>query len=451
MILLHLFLVLALVGLNAFFVGAEYALLSIRRSRLQQLVREGNPRAVLVHKLLDAPSLLFSGLQLGISGASLLLGWIGEVMLAGYLRDIFSGPIERFAGPAAHVVATAVWFSIITVVLMVLGELAPKTIGYERAEKVSLLLAWPVTVYMRIAHFPVSAMDWMANHVARLVGVVPSIGHSESHTPEEVKLIVAGIRKRGLLRVEQEDMIHSVIDLHRILVREIMVPWPKVTCLPLSNDLNELLDRVVEDQHSRIPIYESSPDSIIGVLFTKDLLKVVLDRRKQGIPPDAPLETRAILHAPMIVPEAMTLGQMLEEARRKHSQMALVVDEFGTYVGLVTIEDVLEQIVGEIEDEYDEEEMAIKRVSEGVFVVDGSLSLRELADEYDLPLPRGVGYETLGGFLLAQFGFIPRGGESLVFEGRRFTVIEMDGRRIARVRVEKMPGVPGQAPAPPLA
>lgn len=449
MVFIHLLLIAVLVGLNAFFVGAEYALLSIRRSRLQQLVRAGNPRAVLVHKLLATPSLLFSGLQLGISGASLLLGWIGEVMLAAYLRDLFSGPIERFAGPAAHMVATAVWFSLITVVLMVLGELAPKTIGYERAEKVSLLLAWPVTVYMRLAHYPVSAMDWLANHVARMVGVVPSVGHSESHTPEEVKLIVAGIRKQGLLRAEQEDMIHSVIDLHRILVREIMMPWPKVSCLPLNRDLNTVLDRVVEDQHSRIPVYEGSPDNIIGVLFTKDLLKVVLERRRQGIPPDSPLDLRAILHEPMIVPEAMTLGQMLEEARRKHSQMALVVDEFGTYVGLVTIEDVLEQIVGEIEDEYDEEELAIKRLSENVFVVDGSLSLRELADDYDLPLPRGRGYETLAGFLLAQMGSIPRGGESVVFEGRRFTIVEMDGRRIARVKVEKLPVVPAPAPAPP--
>ena len=452
MFVIHLAIILALVGLNAFFVGAEYALLSFRRSRLQQLVKAGNPRAILVHKLLNTPSLLFSGLQLGISGASLLMGWLGEVMMAAYLREIFSGPIERFAGPAAHAVATVVWLSIITVVLMVLGELAPKTIGYERAEKVSLLLAWPVTIFMRVAHYPVSAMDWLANRVALLVGVVPSVGHSETHTPEEVKLIVAGIRKRGLLPEKQEEMIHRVIDLHRMRVREIMVPWNKTTCLPLTQDLSSILERVVDDEHSRIPIFDGSPDRIVGILHTKDLLRVMMERRSGALGPlGAPLDLRAILHAPMIVPETMTLNRLLEESRRRHSQMALVVDEFGTFVGVATIEDVLEQIVGEIQDEYDEEEMATRRLSENVLVVDGALNLRDLADDYEIALPRGAGYETLAGFVLARLGSIPRGGESFVFENRRFTVLEMDGRRVARVRVEKLPGVPASAVKPPPA
>lgn len=449
--LFHLLILFLLIVLDAFFVGAEYALLSFRRSRLQQLVREGNARAILVHKLLNNPSLLFAGLQLGVSAASLLLGVVGEVMLAAYLREVFSGLIERFAGAAAHAVATTVWLSVITLLMTVFGELAPKTIGYERAERVSLLLAWPVALYMRVAHHPVSAMDWMANQVARLVGVVPSVGHSESHTPEEVKLIVAGIRKRGLLAEKQEEMIHSVFDLHRVRVREVMVPWNKTTCLPLSQDLSRILERVVEDEHSRIPVYEGSPDHIVGVLHTKDLLRVVTERRKQGLPLDAPLDLRSLLHDPMIVPETMTLNRLLEESRRKHSQMALVVDEFGTFVGVATIEDVLEQIVGEIQDEYDEEEMAIRRVSENVLVVDGALSLRDLADDYEIVLPRGAGYETLAGFVVARLGFIPRGGESFVFEGRRYTVLEMDARRVARARVEKLPGVVAGAVKPPVA
>jgi putative hemolysin len=448
-ILLHLLLVAGLVGLNAFFVGAEYALLSIRRSRLQQLVKEGNPRAILVHKLLNKPSLLFSGLQLGISGASLLMGWWGEVMMAAYLREIFSGPIERYAGPAAHVVATVVWLSIITVVLMVLGELAPKTIGYERAEKVSLLLAWPVTVYMRLAHYPVSAMDWMANQVARCFGVVPSIGHSEAHTPEEVRLIVAGIRKRGLLGEEQEEMIQSVFDLQNMRVREIMVPRPRITCLPLTSDLHFLLVRVVEDRYTRVPIYEGSPDHIIGILNTKDLLRVALDRMRQRVPLDTPLDLRALLYQPMIVPEAMSLATLLDEARERHSQMALVVDEFGTFVGMVTMEDILEQIVGQIQDEYDREEKAIHELAENVLVVDGAINLRALADEYGIDVPRSPGYETLAGFVLDRLGTIPRGGESFIVDGRRYSVLEMEGRRIARVCVEKL-ATPAVAAPPPL-
>jgi putative hemolysin len=449
--LLHIALILALVGLNAFFVGAEYALLSLRRSRLQQLVRQGNSRAVLAQRLLAQPSLLFSGLQLGITIASLLLGWLGERLLAGYVGEVLSGVLESSLGAVSHTVAAVTAFVLITGSLMVFGELAPKTIGYERAEIVSLICAWPLTVYMRIAYYPVAFMDWMANRVAALVGVAPSVGYSEKHTPEEVKLIVAGIRKRGLLGEEQEEMIHSVIDLHRMRVREIMVPWNKTTCLALSQDLTAILERVVDDEHSRIPIYDASPDRIVGILHTKDLLRVMRERREQGLPVDAPLDLRSILHAPMIVPETMTLNRLLEESRRRHSQMALVVDEFGTFVGVVTIEDVLEQIVGEIQDEYDEEETAIRRVSENVLVVDGALNLRDLADDYEIVLPRGAGYETLAGFVLARLENIPGGGESFVFENRRFTVLEMDGRRVARVRVEKLPGVAASAVKPPAA
>jgi magnesium and cobalt exporter, CNNM family len=200
-----------------------------------------------------------------------------------------------------------------------------------------------------------------------------------------------------------------------------------------------LLGRIVEDQHSRVPIYEGSPEHIVGILYTKDLLGVVLDRRRQRIPLEHPFDLRSILHEPMIVPETMPLNQMLSEARRKHSQMALVVDEFGTVAGLVTIEDVLEQIVGEIQDEYDREERSIHKVGENILVAEGSMSLRDLATDHEITLPRGAGYETLAGFVLARLGTIPKGNESFVFEGRRYTVIEMEGQRVAKVRVEKFP------------
>ncbi len=447
-IILHGALIAGLVGLNAFFVAAEFALLSFRRSRLQQLVSEGDSRAILAHKLLANPSLLFSGLQLGISVASLLLGWVGEGILAEYLRTLLEGRLDRFLGAASHLLATAVAFVLITGLLMVLGELAPKTIGYERSEAVSLGVAWPLTVFMRLAHYPVSFMDRLSNTLARLVGVEPSVGHGESHTPEEVKLIVAGIRKRGLLGEEQADMIHSAIDLQHIRVREIMVPRPKITCLPMTSDLNFLLVRVVEDRFTRVPIYEGSPDHIVGILNTKDLLRVALDRMRQRVPLDSPLELRTLLYQPMIVPETMPLAAMLDEARQRHSQMALVVDEFGTFVGMATMEDILEQIVGEIQDEYDREEKAIHQEGENVLVVDGALNLRALADEYGIELPRGAGYETVAGFALDRLGLIPRGGESFVFEARRYTVLDMDGRRVGRVRIEKPP-VAAAAAAPP--
>ncbi len=430
-------LILTLVAANAFFVAAEYSLLSVRRSRLQQLVRKGNARAVLVQKLLTYPSRLFSGLQLGVTAASLLLGWLGESMLAEDIRELLEGRLKHFVGPLSHGSATVIAFLLITGLLMVLGELAPKTIGYERAERVALIFALPLTVFMRVVRYPVLLMDRLANAVTRVVGVTASVGHGEMHSLEEVELIVTGVRKRGLLAEKQEEMIHSVFDLHRVLVREIMVPRPQIASLPFSKDLHFLLDSIVKDQHSRIPIYEGSPDHIIGILYARDLLGVTLDRLRHHIPLDEPLDLMSLLHPPMIVPEMMPLIKLLDEARRRHAHLALVVDEFGTFVGLVTIEDVLEQIVGEIQDEYDTEEEAIRKVGEHVLVVDAALSLRELADDFDIVLPRGAGFETLAGFVLDRLGTIPKGGESFIYDGRVYTVVDMDGLRVAKVKIEK--------------
>ncbi|HET7842206.1 MAG TPA: hemolysin family protein [Terriglobia bacterium] len=437
-ILLKALLIVGLVALNAFFVAAEYALLSVRRTRLEQLAKEGKARARMVLSLLSDVGLLFSGIQLGITVASLLMGWLGETIMADAIEHLLEGYLTQFAAATvAHSISVGTAFLFITIILMVLGELVPKAVAYDRAEQTSLLLAGPMLFFLRASQLLVRALDGMATLVLRGIGQRPGPSHGSSHSPEEVKLIVSAIRRGGLLGKEQEEMIHSVFDLHRTLVREIMVPRPRLTTLPLSTDLGALLAHVVEDQHSRVPIYEGSVEHIVGILYTKDLLRVFRDRSRQGLPMDAPLDLRALLHQPMIVPETMSLMQMLRESRRRKNQMALVVDEFGTFVGVVTIEDVLEQIVGEIQDEYDQEEKAIRKLGENVMVVDASLSVRELADDYDLALPRGAGYETLAGFVLARLGTIPKGGESFVFEGRRYTVLEMEGRRVAKVKVER--------------
>jgi CBS domain containing-hemolysin-like protein len=454
---LRAFLILGLVALNAFFAAAEYALLSVRRTRVEQLAREGNPRARLVQTLIADIGLLISGTQLGMTVVSLLMGWLGESIVAEALEATLEGRLERWVSVVvAHSVAVGFAFLFITVLLMVLGELVPKAVAYERAEQAALLVARPMLFFLQLGKYPVRALDGMADMVLRALGQQPGQAHAAAHTPEEVKLIVSRLRKRGLLAEEQEEMIHSVFDLHHVRVREIMVPWTRVTCLPVTRDFRLLLDQIVKDQHSRIPMYEGSPDQIVGVLYTKDLLAVLLDRVTQlanGRAVDAPFDVRTVLHQPMIVPETMPLIQMLRDARRRHSQMALVVDEFGTFLGLVTIEDVLEQIVGEIQDEYDREEAAIRKLAENVLVVDASVSLRELADDYEIVLPRDTAYETLAGFVLFRLGAIPKGGESFVFEGRKYTVTEMEGRRVAKVRIEKLgaavPSVGVSAARPP--
>jgi putative hemolysin len=433
----------ALVALNAFFVATEYSLLSVRRTRLEQLSNEGNSRAKLVLTLLSDMVALFSGTQLGVTVISLLMGWMGESIMADAIQRWLEGYFTYLSRvTVAHSISVAIAFLLITVLLMVLGELVPKAMAYHNAESFALGVARPMFLFLKLSRYPVRLLDTLANGVLSSFHGSRVRGQGTLPTAEEVKLIVSGIRKRGLLDEEQEEMIHSVFELDRVRVREIMVPSNRITCLPVKTDLRSLLDRVVRDQHSRVPIYDGLPDQIVGVLYTKDLLEVMAERNRITTPIDASFDLRTILHQPMIVPEAMPLSQMLKEARRRHSQMALVVDEFGTFVGLVTIEDVLEQIVGEIQDEYDREEDAIRKVGENVLVVDASMSLRDLASERDIVLPRGAGYETLAGFVLAQMGFIPRGGESFVFESRRYTVLEVEGRRVSRIRIDMLPAAP---------
>jgi putative hemolysin len=446
--LLKTILLLALVALNAFFVAAEYSLIRIRRTRLEQLIEDGNKSARLIRTLLADTSLLFSGIQLGITVASLLMGWLGERIVADALEQLLAGHLHRYASVTiAHSMAIAVAFIFVTVLLMVLGELVPKTFAYERAERVALAVARPMTLFFHATRVPIELLGGLSRGLMRALGV-PSAAAPwrHLHTPEEVKLIVSAIRQGGMLEEEQEEMIHGVFELDSVHVRAIMVPWPKITSLSVSSTLNQVLESVVSDQHTRVPIYDDSPDDILGILHTKDLLGILLERRRHGTPHDAPFDLRSLLHQPLIVPETMTLNQMLQEFRPRRAQAALVVDEFGTFVGLVTLEDVLEEIVGEISDEHDREESAIERVSENVLRVDGSLSLRELADDYGVELPRDHGYETLAGFVLDRLGAVPQGGETFVFENYHYTVMAMDGRRVASVRVERLPGPAESAP-----
>ena len=451
MILLNLAAVLGLVALSAFFVAAEYALLTIRRTRVEQLVQKGSSRAALIQRMLANPGLLFSGVQLGITVASLLLGWIAEDALAASLERLLLNSLQRHVNPIVlHSIAIVVILLLITGLAVVLGELVPKTVGYERAEQVSLWVAWPMTLVLKTTKHFILLMDWISNQILALVGFRAGEGHARFHTKDEIKLLVSSIQKRGLLRKEQEEMILGVFDFHEILVRQVMTPWPDVVRLPLSQDLPKLLDQINQKMRSRIPVYEGSPDRIVGVLYPKDLLRVVRNRWRLGIPLQTPFDTRLVLREPIVVPENMPMDQLLEEYRSKKTQIALVVDEFGSFVGLVTLEDVLEEIVGQIDDEYDLPQEAVRELGDGVLILRGALTLRELADEYNLRLPRDQGYETLGGFLLSRLGFIPKGGENFTYQASRFTVMEMEGRRITQVKIEPLTPALRATPEIPL-
>jgi CBS domain containing-hemolysin-like protein len=436
-ILLRVLAVGLLVAANAFFVAAEFALVSVRDTRIQQLVEAGRSGARTVQRLHVRLDEVLAAVQLGITLASLGLGWVGETTLAYLLEQLF----RDIKHPAvyAHLVAIVVAFTLITYLHTTLGELVPKSVALHRAERVALTVAAPMDVFIAMVRPFLYVMTHTARLVLRVFGV-PQIRQGGVHSPEELKLIVTASRRFGLVPLFQEELIHRALEMSDVTVREIMVPRPDIFSLPADMHLDEALARVVEDQHSRIPVYDPhrGPEHIIGLLYSKDLTRWM--RLRLALPPAIPadrlsqMQVRQVMRDVLVVPETKALPDLLVEFKRRRRHLAVVVDEFGSIVGLVTVEDVLEQLVGEIEDEFDVTRQSLPAGT--TMMLDGSVPLRDLETQYQLALPREEGYETLAGFFLSHLQRIPQGGETFEYEGRRFTVVEMDGRRIAKVKIE---------------
>ncbi len=431
--------IVLLVLANAFFVAVEFALVSVRRTRLQQRASQGSARAEAALKLIGNLNSVLSGTQLGITLASLALGWIGEITLAAMIQPALAW-LHVDSPVLTHSLALALAFLMITFLHVVLGELVPKQVALERAERLSLVVAWPMTFFMKFVRGPLAVLDACSFFLARHLGATAGGPQSHSYTGEELKMLVTASYRSGALPAYQQDMIHNIIDLSQILVREVMVPRPNIVSISVDLSLGELLRIVTEDQYSRLPVHQDSPEQIIGVLYTKDLLKVAEEQQATWEAGRTPREfvLRSLLREIQVVPETKPIDQLLQDFQKQRRHMALVVDEFGSTVGLVTVEDVLEQIVGEIEDEYDWEMPPGLRLGERTLVLDAHVNILDLEDQYQVQLPRDKGFETLAGFVLQQLGHIPQGGETFVYENRKFTVLEMEHRRVARVKLEML-------------
>ena len=438
-ILLRVAAVVLLVAANAFFVAAEFALVSVRDSRLQQLIDEKRTGARTVQKLHQSLDELLAAVQLGVTLASLGLGWIGEATIADLLMRAFAH-VPRI-GLYAHAIGIVFGFALITYVVVILGEVVPKSIALQRADRVALAVAGPMDVWIAINRPFLRLLSKSAKMVLKGFGSVP-MREGNVHSPEELKLIVTASRRIGLLPAVQEDMIHRALELGNITVREIMVPRPQIFSLPAEMPVEDAVPRIVEQQYSRIPIYDPQlgPEHIIGVLYTKDLMRLMYASMSAGGLPAVlrgSTRIRHIMRDVLVVPETKPISDLLLEFKRHRRHLAVVVDEFGSTAGVVSVEDVLEQLVGEIEDEYDiAPETSAALIGKMPVVLDGGQNIRDLDLQYNLELPRDQGFETLGGFVLSRLQRIPQGGEHFDFQGRRFTVLAMDGRRVATVRIE---------------
>jgi CBS domain containing-hemolysin-like protein len=443
----RLLLVVLLIVVNGFFAAAEVALLSVRKTRLREMAADGVAGAQAALNLLASPERLLSTTQVGVTLASLGLGWAGEDTLF----QIFNAAFQPLWNPATRTLFQAVAFVLAFVLIsyfhVVFGEVVPKNLSLDKADRLAALVAPPLTAFCRITLPFVVVIETSAAALTRVLrlGRGPAAG---GHSAEELKLIVSSSRGMGFLPEEQEEMIHRVLDLDHVSVREIMVPRKDIVSISADTGLDDVLHTMIEEQHSRLPVWEGKPEQIIGVLHYKDLLPV-WEERKAAIRSGRPNRTfrvRRLMRPYLVVPETKPLTQMLDEFKQGRSHMAMVVDEFGTIVGLITVEDVLEEIVGAISDEYDEK-VAAPALEAAELELDGATRIRDLETDYGIEIPADAGFETLAGFLLYRLGYIPRAGESVAYDGRRYTVLEMDRNRIARVRIEKL----SEQPAAPRA
>jgi CBS domain containing-hemolysin-like protein len=448
-VLLRVFLILLLVAANAFFAAAEFALVSVRETRIQQLIAARRLGAQLVQKLHRNLDEVVNGVQLGVTLCSLTLGWIGEPTLAHIVEQFTSG--IPHGEVYAHGIAVVLAFTLITGLHVILGELVPKSLALQRAEQVALAVAGPMDVFLTITRPLIYLMSRAAGGVLAAFGS-RKLRHGPIHSPDELKLIVTASRQLGQIPEFQEEVIHNALELEDITVREVMVPRPRIFSLPSDLTLDEAMGRVVEEQHSRVPVYDvqRGPEHIIGVLYAKDLMRWMRLRlaatTAQSISRRvATMKISQIMHDVMVVPETKILMELLQEFKDRKRHLAVVVDEFGSTAGVVTAEDILEQLVGEIEDEFDvAQAQPAPPPGETTLLLEGSVSLRDLEAQYDLALPHDAGFETLAGFVLARIQSIPRRGDSFVYEQHRFTVDEMDGLRVAKVKIERLQPAPAR-------
>jgi CBS domain containing-hemolysin-like protein len=435
---LRLVLLFAIVAVNGFFAAAEVALVSVRRSRLKQLAGQGNASARAALGLLAKPERLLSVTQVGVTLASLGLGWAGEDTVYKVLLTLFESvirrPLTQQLTTWLHGVSFGLAFLAISYVHVVVGEVVPKNLAIDKAERLALLVAPALLLFQRISAPFVFVIERTAAVLSHAIGVRQHGGGG--HSPEELKFIVETSRREGHLLGFEEHAIQKLLELKDINAREIMAPRIDIVSLPVDASLDELLRITLEHKYSRMPVYEGKPEHIIGIVHYKDLMRVwqefkTASERRQ---PVRPFVLRRYLREALVVPETKPLNQLVDEFRRRHTHLALVVDEFGTITGLVTLEDVLEQVFGEIGDEHDVRR-PLPKAGAAVIEVDGSTNIRDLASQYEIELPGDAGFETLAGFLLFQLGYIPAPGESVTYGSRTFIVQEMDRNRITRVKI----------------
>jgi len=417
-----------LVG-NGLFSGAEIAVISMRRSRIDALIAEGRRAARRLKELQGNMDGFLATVQIGVTLMGTLAGVAGGYLASRYVEPMLEGSaVAQYLPPT--MVATVLIGGGIVYFELILGELVPKALALRFTDTVAMLVATPLWWMARLARGLVAVLTASTRAVLWVFGL-REFGHRTFVSEEEIKHLVTEGRHQGLLDEAEEELIHSVFEFSETPVKKVMVPRPKIFALDVGTAPGEVEHLIVEGGYTRIPVYDDTPDNVIGLVYIKDVLRL-LERRQ-------PIVLRKILHPVHFVPETKKVGELLKELQKRRTHMALVIDEHGSLVGLVTMEDLLEEIVGEIQDEYDWEERQVERLRDGSLVVDGTLSAADLRASYQIPIPESAEFETVAGFMLEGLGTVPRGGEFVDVGGHRLTVVDVEKNRISKVKIDKVP------------
>jgi putative hemolysin len=423
----EVFLIAILILLNGYLAGTEIAVVTARRSHIKQLAESGKKNAKIFLKLREEPDRFLATIQIGITTVSVLASAVGGAAAVKVIKPTLQAVPIRIISLGSEPIAIGIVVVIITYFSVIFGELVPKSIALMHPETIGLWTARSIDTFSRMAAIFVKILTFSTSIVLTPFGRKPFTERAYI-TEEEVKMLIKEGRKHGVFEPTEEKILQSVFEFTDMSVKEVMVPDTRMVMVQIDKSVGEIISIIEEEQFSRYPVFGKEPNDIRGILYAKDFLTTFAKTGQVGI--------RKIIKPPYFIPETMKISLLLREMQRKRIHMALVVDEYGGISGLVTIEDLIEEIVGEIRDEYDIESPVIE-LSDGTVLIDASISLRDLKEDHHIQLPESPEYETLGGFLMTTLQKIPQAGDRVEIEGKRIKIVEMVGQRISKVKLEK--------------
>ena len=424
--ILDILLTIFLVVLNGFFVAAEFAIVKVRASQIELKASKGHKLARLTRNILNHLDAYLSATQLGITLASLGLGWIGESIVAELIIKFMHIIQYDVSAETAHQLALPVAFVLITVMHIVFGELAPKSIAIRHPMTTAIAISMPLRLFYIIFRPFIWLLNGFANLLLKAIGIKPIHGQ-DIHTEEELKLILTESEEGGTIRPSEHELIQNVFDFDDRVVKQILIPRTKVAAIDADSTLDEMVNRVIEEGYSRMPVYQESLDNIIGVIYSKDLLKVLHDKKFNTI--------NDLLRPGYYVPMNKRINELLREFQTMHIQMAIVTNEFGGTAGIVTMEDIIEELVGEIQDEYDDEKPAVEKKSDTEFIVNAMANMSDVNDVLPIQLPESASYDTISGLVNYIYGRIPAVNEKRVFGGYEFLILKRFKHSIDTVKL----------------